>query len=533
MGCGRGRRVERTAVVAVAVVLAPVCVQLVGGQTAPALDSYDRNALLAFKAGGDPRDELGSWTAGDPCSSSEGWFGVWCDGTQQDYQQLVTAVSLVLMGVSGDVGDLAAIFQLRHLELRGCAGVHGSVARLASLSQLCFLDISGTAIRGPLTHLSALHGLGCTSYSTGTTGPSGAGRLDLRGTSVHGDVTELRALPGLGPSWSNFDSCADFDGCAFTPVNSTLLHRLSGNDVCACCQGAGALGTSYVRDADDASCTRDPRCSDATLQTLNCGENAFCKEGMCLCHPGWEDPPGCRLFPGGADTDTGSLRRFTHSIPTWDLAPASGPCSDDNIQAIATQPWQSTWSGVTCRAGRVVQLDIHSSSAVGSIDALAPGLSQLHTLDLSHCSNVYGDIGSLLGLIELRHVNLKRTRVIGDVAQLAPTGQLPSLELLSLNLVQTLVHGSVAPLRALPGLGRNWDGYTSCSLQHYQPSAWTRAHFAGLGHYTYDYAMRVVAEICSVLVQNATGVAGVDPCTCCLGGAGNSSVVVDGGPAQY
>ena len=43
-------------------------------------DSYERNALMAFKAGGDPWYELGSWAStGDPCSpiGMDRWFGVW------------------------------------------------------------------------------------------------------------------------------------------------------------------------------------------------------------------------------------------------------------------------------------------------------------------------------------------------------------------------------------------------------------------------------------------------------------------------
>ena len=193
------------------------------------------------------------------------------------------------------------------------------------------------------------------------------------------------------------------------------------------------------------------------------------------------------------------------------------------------QEWWSPWTGVKCKAGRVVQLVLAGvPNVVGSIDALSPGLSELQVLDLAYCSSVRGNIRALLGLPELRFINLKRTQVTGDVGQLATLRQMP----LELNLVQTPVHGPVASLLAIPTLGENWDSYTPCSLQMHQPSAWTRAHTRRIlcGNTVCEatngiyYGIQVVNDICSVVVPNASIFAGLDPCACCLGGADGSSV---------
>ncbi len=508
--------------------------------TRPDSAEYDRNALVAFKAGGDPLNELDSWTAtGDLCSRSDRWFGVWCDDVGGDGQQLLTSISLALTRVRGDVGDLGGVIQLRHMDFRGSVGVHGSIARLRALRELCFLDLSGTSVHGSLEHLSALHALG---RPFNTSGPSGVGRVDLRETMVYGDVADMRALPGLGPEWSNFSSCAHFGRCEpSSPLDrirglgqlQPQAEMLVGADECACC-----VGDLYARGTDDGSCDRDPRCMDTALQAVDCGENALCSAGSCICRTGWQGP-GCRIFPGGAETDVSSLRAFgSRGLVSWHQGAVLAPCARGGA-AVGDieqdeQEWWSVWTGVKCKAERVVQLVLacrnaaRRESVVGSIEVLSPGLSQLQVLDLAYCSRVSGNIRALLGLPELRLIDLKRTLVWGDVAQLATLGQM-SLEL---NLEQTPVYGSVAPLRAIPALGESWDSYTPCSLQLHQPSAWTRAHTEDIlcGNAVcedandIDYGIAAVKDMCSVVVPNASDVAGLDPCACCLGGADRSSV---------
>ena len=119
----------------------------------------------------------------------------------------------------------------------------------------------------------------------------------------------LGAAWGTGPGGSeDFTSCDSFDGCEIVQGGdeSSLQLRpnadsLIGTDQCACC-----LNTEYVRGTD-GSCAADPRCSPAELAELECGENAFCSAGECVCMPGWEDPPSCLTFAGSEESDVSGL----------------------------------------------------------------------------------------------------------------------------------------------------------------------------------------------------------------------------------
>ena len=110
-----------------------------------AADTFDRNALVAFSTGNDPFTELGSWVASsDPCSVSNSWLGVSCDGGLVGMERRATALRLVGMGVAGDIGDLAAMVELQVLDLHGSHAVHGSVENLRALTELRLLDLSHT-----------------------------------------------------------------------------------------------------------------------------------------------------------------------------------------------------------------------------------------------------------------------------------------------------------------------------------------------------------------------------------------------------
>jgi hypothetical protein len=85
---------------------------------------------------------------------------------------------------------------------------------------------------------------------------------------------------------------------------------------------------------------------------------------------------------------------------------------------------------------------------------------------------VHGDLGSLRALSQLRHLDLRGTAVTGSVDLLATRCPLLGRPYLApdgatvpgvLLLTASAVHGPVAALQALPGLGRDWANYSDCS----------------------------------------------------------------------
>ena len=161
------------------------------------------------------------------------------------------------------------------------------------------------------------------------------------------------------------------------------------------------------------------------------------------------------------------------------------------------------WEGVICDApgGKVVYLWRDDEGLGGTIAHLG-ALKYVQSIDLHLNPALHGNIVSFGTLPELRLLWLTDTAVTGPVLSLARLTHLGEFYTVSLPewagsrgvllLARTNVHGSVAPLRALPGLrvwGRRNDDFTACD--------------------TYD---------CGELrpVSTAAGIAGRDECSCCL-----------------
>jgi hypothetical protein len=127
-------------------------------------------------------------------------------------------------GVSGDIGPLGRLAELRYLNLHDTA-VAGDVAALAPLGQLRTLKLDSTAVWG---------------------------RADA-----------LRAIPGLGADWSDWTACAaggsayrtaaDFGQCPAgrSPVADGASYL--GADECACCSGS-----LKMRDPTTGACVDPP-----------------------------------------------------------------------------------------------------------------------------------------------------------------------------------------------------------------------------------------------------------------------------------
>ena len=207
----------------------------------------------------------------------------------------------------------------------------------------------------------------------------------------------------------------------------------------------------------------------------------------------------------------------------------SNPCPLDSWDA-ATEPcgegWDDRsrgWVGVVCDDdGRVAELWLNGVGVGGDLLPVIGRLGAL--LVLSVCCNpmLSGDVAELAGLTELRHLALgsgdePSPLVRGDVRALAALVNLGGVLQDSdgnaytgrLSLAGTGVHGPVAALRAVAGLGGDWgpdcascsraaDTFTPCSA------------FGGCG----------AAEL--ALVPNATDAAGNGACTCCVDSAGRS-----------
>ena len=104
-------------------------------------------ALLAFKASGNGVG-LWSWAGGtNPCGLV-GWAGVSCSGG-------VVTELFMYNGVTGDVGQLAGLTQLTHLDLEG-TGVSGDVGQLAGLTRLTHLSLGNTGVSGDVGQLADL-----------------------------------------------------------------------------------------------------------------------------------------------------------------------------------------------------------------------------------------------------------------------------------------------------------------------------------------------------------------------------------------
>ena len=149
------------------------------------------------------------------------------------------------------------------------------------------------------------------------------------------------------------------------------------------------------------------------------------------------------------------------------------PCGDGHDDR------ESGWVGVVCdaRGGRVVWVDLHYTGVGGELLLFFGRLGALLALILSRNPALRGDVADLAGATELRDLWLSGCPlVVGEAAALAalvhlgeeytvPRGTQTGL----LYLAGSGVHGPVAALRALPGLGADWgpeDSATSLDGQH-------------------------------------------------------------------
>eukprot|EP01045_Picozoa_sp_COSAG04_P003455 COSAG04_NODE_141_length_23595_cov_4.393003_2_plen_360_part_00 len=168
---------------------------------------------------------------------------------------------------------------------------------------------------------------------------------------------------------------------------------------------------------------------------------------------------------------------------------SSAPCPLDSWTA-ATEPCgdghddsESGWVGVICdaRGGRVVYVYLWHTGVGGELLPFFGRLGALLILVLQYNPALRGDVADLAGATELRHLNLwDCPLVVGEAAALAALVHLGEEYTIGedtstgrLYLAGSGVHGPVAALRALPGLGAHWgmedssdpdlDGFSKCS----------------------------------------------------------------------
>jgi hypothetical protein len=139
-----------------------------------------------------------------------------------------------------------------YLDLHDRRGVSGDIGPLGRLAELRYLDLSGTAVAGDVAALAAL---GQLRY------------LYLYGTAVWGRADALRAIPGLGADWYLFTACAaggnaigtvdDFGQCPAgrSPVADGASYL--GADECACCSGSQKLLLGSGVCLDPSLCVYD------------------------------------------------------------------------------------------------------------------------------------------------------------------------------------------------------------------------------------------------------------------------------------
>jgi hypothetical protein len=219
-------------------------------------------------------------------------------------------------------------------------------------------------------------------------------------------------------------------------------------------------------------------------------------------------------------------------MSTWNEA--TGPCD----AAGSTDNWMNAWKGVQCNRqfGRVVGFSPGSlepgnsgdSGVVLQLDLLAP-LTELRYLSLEGQSKATGDLAALVQLQLLEQLSLQRTSVFGQVSSLANLPQLRSLQ-----IGNTYASGPVGALRTLAHLPGNWGGIAcynngkgNCCCCSDHNGAKTDQCFTGpegpfdtLDHFP-EFTPCTNYGFCGdaglALVPNASQIAGVDECACCVG----------------
>eukprot|EP01045_Picozoa_sp_COSAG04_P022063 COSAG04_NODE_2442_length_4118_cov_1.953222_2_plen_177_part_00 len=152
------------------------------------------------------------------------------------------------------------------------------------------------------------------------------------------------------------------------------------------------------------------------------------------------------------------------------MTPSLDPCGDY---------WDDEhrgWDGVLCNfpGGRVVLLRLFETGLEGELLPIFGLLSGLLSLELYRNPKLSGDVAALAGLTDLRNLELNECPLIfGEARSLAALVHLGSNYTLpvdtnntgGLYLAGSGVHGPVAALRALPGLGADWGP----SVLHFTP----------------------------------------------------------------
>jgi hypothetical protein len=175
--------------------------------------------------------------------------------------------------------------------------------------------------------------------------------------------------------------------------------------------------------------------------------------------------------------------------------------------------WSEGWRGVQCNDGRVVAVGLDDQGWSGGELLPFAQISVLWYLDLRGTA-IRGDVADLAPLTFLRTLLLSDTAVHGEIGSLAVLTLLGQVNTLpdgssdperGLWVDGTDVHGLVAPLRALPGLG--WSTGKLRFERCGDPCNGT----AGCRGAVYDGCE--AAELS--LVDGAAEVAGRDECACC------------------
>lgn len=283
-----------------------VCAALVGFATCHAQHEGDdaqqveTAALLAFKAGGDPDNDLASWVPeSSPCSASDwmskvsGWLGVACDGEGGRVTQL-WARKLPSGGVrlTGTLRSLVPLTAVEELVLDHTA-VTGDLADLVGMTQLYMLLLDFTAVTGDLADLEGL-----TKLTTR--------ELELVGAPVHGDADALRrAIPGLTdcpprpsrgacPSddekvWGTGDGVAfAFTACSFLPCGTTVSCVTDpSNPFGVCGVGCSTADETTLRAFTTVE-DFDP--TQLTAECLACFQNRGEESDKVLYQSGYDNP---------------------------------------------------------------------------------------------------------------------------------------------------------------------------------------------------------------------------------------------------
>eukprot|EP01045_Picozoa_sp_COSAG04_P023957 COSAG04_NODE_2926_length_3377_cov_6.370958_2_plen_228_part_00 len=120
--------------------------------------------------------------------------------------------------------------------------------------------------------------------------------------------------------------------------------------------------------------------------------------------------------------------------------------------------------------GRVVAVFLGGTGVGGELLPFFGRLGALQFLVLGLNPALRGDVADLAGATELLYLNLQDCPlVVGEAAALAALVHLGeecsvcSPFVPGLTLAGSGVHGPVAALRALPGLGADWDDFSPCS----------------------------------------------------------------------